>query len=263
MLEVENLAFDYGGIPILQDISFRAEPGELLALLGPNGTGKTTLLRAIGMLLPPKGGRCVLDGEDLSGLSPGKRARRVAYLPQDTGSPFPIRVMDAVLLGRTPYARFSPSREDRETAARLLERLDLLPLAMREVGSLSGGERQRVWLARALAQEPRLLLLDEPTSSLDLRNQLGTMGLIRDLCREEGLTAVAAIHDLNLAAEFCRRFLMLRQGSVFAWGGREVLMPENIRVVYGVEAEVLEHGGRRVILPRGLSPREEDGTAAT
>ncbi len=249
MLEVEDLSFDYGGPPVLREVSFGVEPGKVLGLLGPNGTGKTTLLRTIGMLLRPKRGRSILDGADLSGLSLGKRAQRVAYLPQDTGSPFPIRVMDAVLLGRTPYARFAQSRRDRETAARLLEQLDLLPLAMREMGSLSGGERQRVWLARALAQEPRLLLLDEPTSSLDLKNQLGTMGLVRKLCQEQGLIAVVSIHDLNLAAAYCQQFLMLRQAKVFAQGGEEILTPENLRAVYGVEAEIAKVRGRRIIVP--------------
>lgn len=248
-LEVEHLSFDYGGPPVLSDISFRLPEGCFLGLLGPNGTGKTTLLTAMGMLRPPKSGRCLLAGEDLARLSPRERAKRVAYLPQDTSSPFPQTVMEAVLLGRSPHARFAPRERDREVAAAVLARLELAELAFREVGSLSGGERQRVFLARALAQQPRLLLLDEPTSSLDLQNQLRVMGLVRDLCRREGLTAVASIHDLNLAAAFCDRFLMLRDAALFAWGGPEVLTPGNIRAVYGVPVEVAELAGRQIVVP--------------
>lgn len=248
-LEVEKLCYDYGGPPVLADISFRLPEGSFLGLLGPNGTGKTTLLTAMGMLRPPKSGRCLLEGQDLAGLTARERAKLVAYLPQNTFAPFPLPVMEAVLLGRSPHARFTLRREDRAAAAAVLERLGLEHLAFRDVGSLSGGERQRVFLARALAQQPRLLLLDEPTSSLDLRNQLLVMGLVRDLCHREGLTAVASIHDLNLAAAFCDRFLMLRDAALFAWGGEEVLTPENIRAVYGVAAEVIALGGRKVVVP--------------
>ena len=250
MLSVENLSCGYGRAPVVREISFALEGGQFLALLGPNGAGKSTLLRAVGMLRPPRSGSCLLDGEDLARLSPGERARRVAYLPQDTQAPFPMTVMDAVLLGRAPYARFAPRQADRELAAGLLERLGLEELAFRDVSRLSGGERQRVLLARALAQGPRLLLLDEPTSSLDLKNQLGTMSFVASLCREEGLTAVAAIHDLNLAAMFCTRFLLLREGGVFAQGGaEEVLTRENIRAVYGVDTRPLTLRGRPYLLP--------------
>lgn len=250
-LEVRHLSTDYGGAPVLSDITFRVPEGSFLGLLGPNGTGKTTLLTAMGMLRPPKKGQCLLAGEDLGKLPPRERARRVAYLPQNTFAPFPMSVMDAVLLGRAPHAGFSLARGDREEAAAVLERLGLGELAFRDVGSLSGGERQRVFLARALAQGPRVLLLDEPTSSLDLKNQLRVMGLVREMCHGEGLTAVASIHDLNLAAAFCDGFLMLREAGVFAWGGEEVLTPGNIETVYGVKVEVVRIGGRMVVVPEG------------
>ena len=248
-LEVECLSFDYGGPPVLREVSFRLPEGSFLGLLGPNGTGKTTLLTAIGMLRRPGSGRCLLAGKDLARLSPRERAKMVAYLPQDTHSPFPQTVMEAVLLGRSPHALFTPGEKDRRAAAAALERLGLETRAFREVGSLRGGERQRVVLARALAQRPRLLLLDEPTSSLDLKNQLGVMGLVRDLCRNEGLMAVASIHDLNLAATFCDHFLLLKDAASLAWGGAEVLTPKNIQAVYGVPVAVAELAGRRVIVP--------------
>lgn len=167
------------------------------------------------------------------------------------GYPFPLPANGdgGGAAGAFPPRPLHPGEKDRRAAAAALERLGLETLAFREVGSLSGGERQRVFLARALAQRPRLLLLDEPTSSLDLKNQLGVMRLVQDLCRTEGLMAVASIHDLNLAAAFCDHFLLLKDAAPLAWGGAEVLTPKNIQAVYGVPVAVAELAGRRVIVP--------------
>ena len=241
-LSVEGLTFSYGKKTVLREVSFEVPSGCVLGLLGPNGTGKTTLLKAVGALHRPESGRCLLDGEDLLSMATAARAKRAAYVPQSTHAPFPARVIDIVMLGRMPFLRYSPTQRDKEIAAGALSRLGLEELAFRD---LSGGERQRVLIARALAQQPKLLLLDEPTSSLDLKNQLQTMGLVRDLAREEKLTAVISIHDLNLAALFCDRFLMLKEAQVFAFGGaEEVLTSANIKSVYGVEAEVRQFRGR-------------------
>ena len=248
-LTVEKLCYHYGKTTVLQDISFTLPKGSFLALLGPNGTGKTTLLKAMGMLAPPKAGRCLLEGADLSAMTPAQRARQIAYLPQSTHAPLPMLVLDTVLLGRFPYISFSPRREDRSAAAQMLEELGLSHLAFRDVSRLSGGERQQVFLARALMQRPRLLLLDEPTSNLDLKNQLRTMGLVQQLCRNRGLTAVAAVHDLNLAAMFCDRFLMLKHTRLFACGGSEVLTPEHIKAVYDVQVHPLSWQDRTFLLP--------------
>lgn len=247
-LSVSGLSFSYGKKTVLKEISFEVPAGCVLGLLGPNGTGKTTLLKAVGGLHRPKGGQCLLNGEDLLAMPNAVRARLAAYVPQSTHAPFPARVIDTVMLGRMPFIRYSPAARDKEIAAAALRRLGLEALAFRELGALSGGERQRVLIARALAQEPKLLLLDEPTSSLDLKNQLQTMGQVRSLAKEKELTAVVSIHDLNLAAMFCDRFLMLKDAHVFAFGsGEEVLTAENIRAVYGVEAEVRQFCGRRQV----------------
>lgn len=246
---VEGLCQRYGKAVVFENVSFSLPQGAFLALLGPNGTGKTTLLKSIGMLLPPTKGRCLLDGGDLAAMTPAQRAQQVAYLPQSTHAPFPMQVMDAVMMGRFPYTAFAPKREDREEAAHALERLGLSALAFRDLSRLSGGERQQVFLARVLVQKPRLLLLDEPTSNLDLKNQLQTMHLVQTLCQTEGLTAAAAIHDLNLAAMFCTHFLLLHAGALFAFGGPEVLTPETIHAVYGVKTQITPHHGHPTILP--------------
>ena len=250
MLQVDHLCQSYGRAEVFSDVSFSLPGGAFLALLGPNGTGKTTLLKTLGMLLAPAKGTCALDGEDLAAMTAPQRARLVAYLPQSTHAPFPMQVIEAVLLGRFPYTVFAPREQDREEAARILDRLGLSALAFRDLSRLSGGERQQVFLARALVQNPRLLLLDEPTSNLDLKNQIQTMQAVRTLCMEEGLTAIAAIHDLNLAAMFCDHFLILHQGRLSSFGGGEVLTPQLIREVYGVEVEKHIFDGRTFILPR-------------
>jgi iron complex transport system ATP-binding protein len=235
-LAVSALQVSYGRRRILESVTFSVQPGQVLGLLGPNGTGKTTLLKAVGGLCRAQGGSCRLDGVDLWRLSPTRRARQVAYVPQSAPVSLPVQVLDAVLMGRMPYAGLSAAQADRELAAAALERLGLEELAFRYMGQLSGGERQRVLIARALVQQPRLLLLDEPTSSLDLKNQLVTLELVRALAREEGRIAVVSLHDISLAARYCDRFLLLKQGRAAAFGDREqALTEETLRAVYGVQ----------------------------
>lgn len=250
-LAVSGLTFAYGDKTILDQLQFSLPGGQVLGLLGPNGAGKTTLLKAIGGLHRAEGS-CRLEGEDLWRLTPAQRARRVAYVPQSAPAALPAQVLEVVLMGRMPYVRFTPTRADKEAAAAILERLGLAGLAFRYMGQLSGGERQRVLIARAIAQQPRLLLLDEPTSSLDLKNQLQTMELVRALARGEGITAVLSIHDINLAAMYCDRFLLLQGGRCVAFGEPgQVLTEENLRAVYGVRAEMHRLNGvcHAVLLP--------------
>ena len=250
MTEVKNLSFSYRcGRQILRRISFSVPTGSCLAILGNNGAGKSTLLKCLSHLLRPQEGEVLVDGADLLSQSVAQAARTVALVSQ-TPQPSRLTVYDMVLLGRKPYLKWDFTDHDRALAEGALRQLGLEDMALRYADQLSGGEGQKVQLARALTQEPRLLLLDEPTSSLDLKHQLGTMALVRDLCRREGLTAVAAIHDLNLAAMFCTRFLLLREGGVFAQGGaEEVLTRENIRAVYGVDTQPLTLRGRPYLLP--------------
>ena len=249
MLEVKSLSFAYRcGRQILEDVSFSVPTGTCLAVLGNNGAGKSTLLGCLARLLRPQRGRVLVDGEELLGMEAGQAARTVALVSQFAPASR-LTVYDMVLLGRKPYLKWDFTAADRALTEEALERLDLSELALRYADRLSGGEGQKVQLARALVQQPRLLLLDEPTSSLDLRSQYEVLGLVSQLCRERGLTAVAVLHDLNLALRFCHRFLLLHGGAVYAQGDASVVSPKAIRDVYGMEAAVRELDGVPVVLP--------------
>ena len=249
MLEVKSLSFAYRcGRQILEDVSFSVPSGACLAVLGNNGAGKSTLLGCLARLLRPQRGRVLVDGEDLLGMETGQAARTVALVSQFAPASR-LTVYDMVLLGRKPYLKWDFTAADRALTEEALERLDLSELALRYADRLSGGEGQKVQLARALVQQPKLLLLDEPTSSLDLRSQYEVLGLVSQLCRERGLTAVAVLHDLNLALRFCDRFLLLHGGSVYARGDASVVTPKAIRDVYGMEAAVRQVDGVPVVVP--------------
>lgn len=253
-LEISNLSFQYGEKKIFEDVSFELEGGKILALLGPNGTGKTTLLKSLSGILKPCGGESRLDGDNLLKMDIRKKARRVAYVPQNTNSTFPIRVVDAVMMGRKPYHRFGQTSEDEKKAFEVIEKMELTPFAFKNIGELSGGERQRVFIARALCQEPSLLLLDEPTSSMDLKNQLRTMALVKKLVDEQQLSVIVSIHDINLSAMYCDRFLMLYKGGVYACGNSEaVLTKEHIEQVYGVKTDIkMIDGSRHMVLKKEI-----------
>ena len=249
MLEVKSLSFAYRcGRQILEDVSFSVPGGACLAVLGNNGAGKSTLLSCLAGLLRPRTGRVLVDGEDLLAMDAGRAARTVALVSQFAPASR-LTVYDMVLLGRKPYLKWDFTAADRALTEEALARLDLSGLALRYADRLSGGEGQKVQLARALVQQPKLLLLDEPTSSLDLRSQYEVLGLVSQLCRERGLTAVAVLHDLNLALRFCHRFLLLHGGRVYAQGDASVVSPRAIREVYGMEAAVRRVDGVPVVLP--------------
>lgn len=249
-LEVRNLR--YGYTPerqVVQGVSFSVRAGECVAVLGTNGVGKTTMLKCINRILRPQAGEVLVDGQPVHRLSGRELAQRIGYVPQacefaDSSA------FDAVLLGRKPFFQWDVTQRDLETVQEVLELLGLEECAHREVNALSGGERQKVSIARALAQQAPVLLFDEPTSSLDLRNQLEVLDLTKQVVRQQNLAAVVILHDLNLALRFADRFLVMKEGAVRAFGGREVVDPEMIWDVYGVQAQVLEVNGRPVVVPQ-------------
>jgi iron complex transport system ATP-binding protein len=241
----DSLSVTLDGYPALRGIGAAIAKGEWVALIGPNGAGKSTLLRAIAGLVPHRG-ELGIAGRRAAALRQQERARRVAFVPQAPLLPAEMAVADYVLLGRTPYIGYlgSEGRRDLEAVERTLARLDLTGFARRRLGSLSGGERQRAVLARALAQEAPLLLLDEPTASLDVGRQQQVLELVDVLRAEQGLTVLTAMHDLNLAARYAERLLFLAGGRLVAEGrAAEVLTEDLITEHYRATVRVLEEDG--------------------
>lgn len=237
MLRVENLCFQYGRQRVLSDISFQLEHGEILAVLGPNGSGKSTLLRCINRILQPQKGEVILENQELKFFSLEKIAKWIAYLPQRIESAS-LSVFDAVLLGRKPYFTWNASPGDYEIVEQMLHRLELDALAHRPIDQLSGGEIQKVALARALVQEPKLLLLDEPTSSLDLKNQIELLRILRTILKERNIMILLSIHDVNIAIRYTDRFLLLREGKILGNVRRDELNPEILERVYDLPVEI-------------------------
>jgi iron complex transport system ATP-binding protein len=257
-LTVETVSFQYDpGIPILRDVSLAVRSGEILSIAGPNGVGKSTLLRLLDRILIPLRGRILLGTQPLTRFTRAELARRIAFVPQDGGVAFPFTVFEIVLMGRSPHIRGSAfeNERDRERALEMMRLTDILHLRDQPITALSGGERQRAWIARALAQEPEILLLDEPNAHLDIAHQLEVVRILREQNRTAGLTVVSVSHDLNLAAAFSDRIAMLEHGELSALGTpTEVLTEERIRSVFGTSVLVDAHpegGGPRVTLLSG------------
>lgn len=248
MLSVENLQFHYqGGPKVLKKINFSLGDGEFLAILGNNGAGKSTMLKCFNHIITPDAGEVLLNGENLLKMSAKEVARRIAFVAQNVPDT-QMTVHDMVMLGRRPYMSWTFTERDHQIVHEAMERLKVSEFRGRFLNRLSGGERQKVMLARALAQEPRLLLLDEPTSSLDLKNQYQVLQIVKDICHETGISAIVVIHDLNLALRFCDRFLLMQQGEVYRYGDAGILDREAIWKVYGVHGEVVPAGGQRVVI---------------
>jgi iron complex transport system ATP-binding protein len=241
---VDHLTCGYGSRPVLKEFSASVARGEFVAVVGPNGCGKSTLIKAISRVLRPTGGRVLLDGRDLADLRPRDVARQLAVVAQESTFEFDFTVEEVVLMGRLPHlSRFrGETEQDRRIAREAMAATDTLDLASRLVTRLSGGERQRVMVARALAQEPSLLILDEPTAHLDIAHQVDLLDLTRRLNRERGLTVLAVLHDLNLAAQYAGRLLMVKDGRPFADGTPAAVVTEaNVASVYGSRVRVVPH----------------------
>jgi iron complex transport system ATP-binding protein len=246
---VEKVSFEYDEIPVLKDISFEVPEGKFTALLGKNGSGKSTLLRLIAGLLPLRMGRIRILGEDLHSLNLSRRARLVGYLPQFHSPVFPFTVEEVVLTGRASYVFSTPSRRDREKAAQAIAEVGLEELRKRPYTELSGGERQLVMIARVLAQEPRVILLDEPLSHLDLANQARFLGLIKRLTAS-GMTILAVLHDPNAAFLSGDHFIFLKDGRVHkAVEGQAPWNADFLSDVYGTSIKTIPFGSRSLIVP--------------
>jgi iron complex transport system ATP-binding protein len=257
----------YGAREALRGVDALVTPGELLGIIGPNGSGKSTLVRVLAGVRVPDAGEVRLGARRLADVPRRERARAIALVPQETHLSFPIRVRELVLLGRSPHTGpFGWERgEDLRAAHDAMRSAGVLDFADRNVDELSGGERQRAVLARALAQQPRILLLDEPTAFLDLKHAVLLLDLVRDLCRSEGLAVAVVLHDLNLAAMYCDRLVLLDRGAVHAAGeAAAVLNYRDLCAVYGTELYVAPNDvtGQLVVLPLSREHRERLASAA-
>lgn len=244
MIEVHSVSFRYHEDWVLQDVSFRVERGEFVGVIGPNGSGKTTLLKILYRLLSPQKGEILFELVPMKKMDRADIAKRIAVVAQETHLLFPFSVLETVLMGRSPHLGhlMFESEKDLEIAKKAMEWTKVLPFSERSMDELSGGERKRVFIARALAQEPEVILLDEPTANLDIHHQMDFLELILTLNRERGLTIVMASHDMNIASEFCDRLILLRGGGIYKAGTPdEVITKENIENVYGCEVWVDQH----------------------
>lgn len=244
MLQLEDVTLSYGTEMTLSGISLAVGRGEILGIIGPNGSGKSTLLKGICRLLRPNAGRVLVEGRDVSTMTRTQIARRLAVVPQAPNLPDTFTAFEVVLMGRTPHlGRFRfEGQKDFDIAWKAMETTRTQPLAERTMDQLSGGQKQLLTIARALAQEPKLILLDEPTAHLDINYQIEILDFVKWLCRASDIAAVAVLHDLNLAAQYCDRLVLLGQGNIHAEGSpQQVLTEENIRHVYGANVCVYPH----------------------
>lgn len=249
ILKIKDLYFNYGKTPILEKIDFTVKKGEIFCLAGSNGAGKTTLLKCINRILSPDKGKIYINNKNINKLNGKELAREVAYVSQSAREKFPATVFDSILLGRRPYIKWKPSSDDFQIVSNIIKKLGLEKFTSKDIRNLSGGERQKVLIARALAQETGILLLDEPSNHLDLKHQLELMELITELASEGKMTVIITTHDLNLAARYCDKIAMLQNGRIHALGNVEIISSANIRDVYHVHAEIKEQAGKPYIIP--------------
>lgn len=254
ILEVKGVGFDYKSKSVLKDIRFQVNARELVAILGPNGVGKTTLLKCMNAILRPKKGAVLIQGEDVLGLDRTEIAGKLGYVAQRSDANR-MTAFDAILLGRKPHIRLRASEHDLRIVHAAVRKLNLESLALRYINEMSGGELQKVSIARALVQEPQILLLDEPTSSLDLKNRLDILRTIREVVDGHDMAAVMTMHNLNMALRYADKFIFLKGGRIFAAGPRNQVTPDMIGAVYGVPVEIRWYRGHPVVIP---TDSEED-----
>ena len=260
-IRIDGLEFSYDSVPVLKDVSLDLDGFKLVSILGPNGVGKSTLIHCINRILSPTSGTVFIDDADVSGIPRKELAKIIGYVPYSSNDAFPLTVVDTVLMGRHPHSNWKSLKSDLDVVYATLNRLGIGDLAMRRFNELSAGQHQKVALARGLVQEPKILLLDEPTSNLDVRHQLDVTELLRTLAEEEGMLVIMISHDINIAAKFSDEIILMHDGTIYAEGTpAEVITEENLRVVYGVDSRIVDDDGRpHVILKKSVAeiPRSD------
>lgn len=264
IMQVENIDLGFAGTPVLKNLTMAVKKGQMMSIIGPNGSGKSTLLKALSRNLKPDKGNVYLSGSNIASLSAKVIARKMAVLPQAPQAPKDLTVKDLVEYGRYPHQNWwqAKSEQDSHCVKWALAQTGLEDMADRIVSTLSGGERQRVWIAMALAQKPEILLLDEPTTYLDICHQLEIMELLADFNQEHNLTVVMVLHDINHAARYSDCVAVLHHGEIFAIGKpAEVITSHMLRVVFGVESEIgIDNKGKPVVTITGLTKKRGSNT---
>lgn len=244
MIDIDGVGFSYSSTPVLKDVTASIEGPGFVSILGPNGVGKSTLIHCINKILIPTGGTVFIDGADVKGISIKDLAKEVGYVPYSANDTFPLSVVDTVLMGRHPHSKWGSLNDDLDMVYSTLSLLGISDLAMRPFNELSAGQHQKVMLARGLVQEPKILLLDEPTSNLDVRHQIGVAKMLRKLAIEKNILVIMICHDINIAAKYSDKIILLSGGSIFAMGTpAEVITKENLKEVYGVFSEIVDDDG--------------------
>ena len=250
-ISIDGMHFSYGTFPILKGIDVRIDKPELISILGPNGVGKSTLIRCMNKILTPTEGAIYLSDKDLKDITVKELAKVMGYVPCATASTFPITVTDAVLMGRFPHQKYGSQDRDLEIVYETLDSMGITDLAMRSINELSAGQLQKVMVAKGLAQQPDILLLDEPTANLDIRHQLNVTHLLKDISRERKVIVIMICHDINIAAKYSDRIILMSEGKIFSVGTpEEVITESNLEVVYGVKSKVVTDVGRPHVMLR-------------